>query len=83
MFACPRICVEVDLEKGFLEAILLTLDKLKHVQKLDYKQLSFKCKTCHEYGHFAKDCKKNQPQTQTVYDKEQRQTIKKKIGAKQ
>jgi hypothetical protein len=30
----------------------------KHIQKLDYKQLSFKCKPCHEYGHFAKDYKK-------------------------
>jgi len=31
MFAYARICVEVDLEKGLLEAILLTLNNCKHI----------------------------------------------------
>jgi hypothetical protein len=26
MFSCVMICVEVDLEKGILEALLMTLD---------------------------------------------------------
>jgi hypothetical protein len=50
--------VEVDLEKGLPIEILMNLDNYKHVQKLDYEQLPFKHKACHEYGHFAKDCKK-------------------------
>jgi hypothetical protein len=54
MFACACICVEVDLEKGLLEAIQLTLDYWKHIQPVDYEQLPFKCKQCHEYGHFTK-----------------------------
>ena len=28
------------------------------MQKVDYKQLLFKCKKCHEYGHFVKNCPK-------------------------
>jgi hypothetical protein len=56
--ACARLCVEVDMEKGFLEAIQLTLDNWSYIQKVDYEQLSFKCKACHEYGHFAKNFRK-------------------------
>lgn len=29
-----------------------------HIQQLDYEQLPFKCKVCHEYGHFANRCSK-------------------------
>jgi hypothetical protein len=54
MLACACICVEFDLEKGFPEVIQLTLDDWKHIQLVDYKQLPFKCKQCHEYGNFAK-----------------------------
>jgi hypothetical protein len=53
--SCARLCVEVDLEKGFPEAIQLTLDNWSYIQTVDYEQLPFKCKACHEYGHFAKN----------------------------
>jgi hypothetical protein len=56
LYSCARICVEVDLEKGLPEAIKLKLDDWIHIQKLDYKKLSIKCKSCHEYDHFAKNC---------------------------
>jgi hypothetical protein len=46
--------VEVDLEKGLSEAIQLTLDKWSYVQQVDYEKIPFKCKACHEYGHFTK-----------------------------
>jgi hypothetical protein len=59
MFTCARICVEVDLEKGLPEAIKLALDGWMHVQQLDYKQIPFKCRSCHEYNHFIKNCPKN------------------------
>jgi len=59
MHACARICVEVDLGKGLPEAIKLKVDQWAHIQQVDYEQLPFKCKVCHEYGHFANRCSKN------------------------
>ena len=57
-YACARICVEVDLKAGLPEAIKLTVGKWSHFQKLDYEQLPFKCRGCHEYGHFIRNCPK-------------------------
>jgi len=44
-YVYARVCVEVDLVKGILEAIKLSLDGWTHVQQLDYEQLPFKCKS--------------------------------------
>jgi hypothetical protein len=53
-FTCPRICVEVNLEKGLPKAIKLSLGEWSHIQELDYEKIPFKCLRCHAYGHFAK-----------------------------
>lgn len=53
-----RICVEVDLEKGLPEVIRIKVDEWTHIQQLDYEKILFKCKVCHEYGHFANRCSK-------------------------
>jgi len=58
MQVCARICVEADLGKGLPEAIKLKVDEWSHIQQLDYEQIPFKCKVCHEYGHFANRCSK-------------------------
>jgi len=58
MQACARICVEVDLGRGLPEAIKLKVGDWSHIQQLDYEQIPFKCKVCHEYGHFANRCTK-------------------------
>jgi len=58
MQACACICVEVDLGKGLPKAIKLKVDDWMHIQQLYYKQIPFKCKVCHEYGHFANRCSK-------------------------
>ena len=58
MFSCAQICVEVDLEKGLPKSIILSIDGWNHLQTVDYEQIPFKCKYCHEYGHFAKSCPK-------------------------
>eukprot|EP00253_Pinus_taeda_P022199 PITA_22199 len=57
-YTCARICVEVDLEVGLPEAIKLTFGDWHHFQKLDYEQLPFKCRICHEHGHFQRNCPK-------------------------
>ena len=64
MFSCARICVEVDLEKGLPESINLSIDGWTHLQTVDYEQIPFKWKYCHEYGHFAKSCP-NKPEKPT------------------
>jgi hypothetical protein len=56
--SCARLCVEVDLEKGLPKEIHLILDGWSYIQTVDYEQLPFKCKYCHEYSHFAKSCPK-------------------------
>ena len=58
MFSCAQICVEFDLEKGMPESIMLSIDGWNHLQIVDYEQIPFKCKYCHEYGYFAKSCPK-------------------------
>ena len=30
------------------------MDGWEHYKKVHYEKLPFKCKKCHEYGHFAK-----------------------------
>ena len=57
-YSCARICVEVDLEIGLHEAINLNVADWSHTQELDYEQIPFKCRFCHGYGHFARNCKK-------------------------
>ena len=50
--------MKVDMEKGLLEVVNLYMDGWENMQKVDYEQLPFKCKKCHEYGHFVKNCLK-------------------------
>ena len=58
LVSCLMICVEVDIEKGIPEIVSVCLDGWEHAQKVDYEKLPFKCKKCHEYGHFVKNCLK-------------------------
>jgi hypothetical protein len=63
-YSCARICVEADLEVGLLEEIKMKVNNWQHFQKLDYEQLPFKCRGCHEYGHLQRNCPKNPPSTE-------------------
>ena len=36
----------------------LNVVKWSHIQEIDYEQIPFKCRHCHGYGHFARNCKK-------------------------
>jgi hypothetical protein len=48
-----RICVEMDLSKGFLAEIILQGKDYSRTQKLDYENLSFRCRHCFDTGHLA------------------------------
>ena len=54
-YSCAHVCVEVDLEVGLPEAIKLTVGNWYHYKKMDYEQLPFKCRGCHEYRHFYRN----------------------------
>lgn len=82
-YSCDRICVEVDLEVGLLEAIKLTMEKWSHVQELDYKQLPFKCWNCHGYGHFARNCKNKTEEETEKMKRDQWTTVQKTASSKQ
>lgn len=77
---CALICVEVDLGKGLPEAIKPQVDDWTNIQQLDYDQIPFKCKVCHEYGHFSNCCSKL-ADFENVSQDEQRETVKKKKTA--
>jgi hypothetical protein len=79
MLSYVKICVEVDVEKGILEAIHLTLYNWLHVHLVDYDQLLFKCNLFCEYLYFAKECKNNFQEAQLEQENnDQWQTTKRK-----
>jgi len=58
MYACPKICVKMDLEEGLTKDIFLTVDGWSHIQKNNYELLPFNYRICHDYGNFVKIFKK-------------------------
>ena len=82
MFSCARICVEVDLEKGLPEAININMEGWSHLQAIDYDQIPFKCKMCHEYGHFSKFCPKKPQLEEGEIPREEWNEVTRKKGSK-
>jgi len=54
MYPCARICVEVDLEKGFPEAVQLSLDGWYFFDSIDHDKIPLKWHFCHELDHFVR-----------------------------
>ena len=46
----------MDLSKDLPEAIRLNWDDEEWIQQIDYEQLPFRCRICHEYSHFRRNC---------------------------
>ena len=51
-----RICVYLDLSKELPEAINLSWEDEEWLQPIDYVQIPFRCRQCHEYGHLGQNC---------------------------
>jgi hypothetical protein len=47
----------------------LNLDNWSYIKQVDYEQIPFKCKACHGYGHFAKNC----PQVKETQEQDPKQ----------
>ena len=45
----------MDLLKDLPKAISLNWDNKEWIQQIDYEQLPFWCRICHEYGHFGRN----------------------------
>ena len=51
-----RILVNINIREGLGEDIQLSWRGVNFTQKLDYENVSFRCRRCHAYGHPAADC---------------------------
>jgi len=56
LFTYARICVELDLSKGFPEQINLKINDTVWTQFLDYENTAFRCRHCHLTGHLQNSC---------------------------
>jgi hypothetical protein len=65
---CQTLC-RSGSGKGSSRSNTTKLDSWSYIQQVDYEQIPFKCKICHEYGHFAKSC----PQAKDTQDQDPKQ----------
>ena len=52
-----RILVNLNVREGLGEEMDLTWGDYTYAQKLDYENIPFRCRRCHQYGHLIKNCK--------------------------
>jgi hypothetical protein len=57
-----RICIEMDVSGALLEAISLEFRDEEWIQDIDYEQIPFICRRCHEHGHLIRECPLNKKQ---------------------
>ena len=61
-----RICVYLDLSKELPEAINLNWEDEEWIQPIDYEQIPFCYRHCHEYAHLGGNCPKMAAKTYPV-----------------
>ena len=59
-----RICIYMDIMKDLPEGINLSWDDEDCFELLDYEQIPFRCRHCHEHGHLFRECPENNPNNQ-------------------
>jgi len=52
-----RILVNINVREGLGEEVDIVFGPFQHTQKLDYENIPFRCRICHDYGHLVEDCK--------------------------
>lgn len=50
-----RICVEMDVSGALHEGLWLEYRDEEYFQDIDYEQIPFRCRKCHEHGHLLRD----------------------------
>jgi len=54
-----RICIQMHLTKSLADSVSLFHDDFEWIQPLDYENIPFRCRKCHEHGHLFRDCPLN------------------------
>jgi hypothetical protein len=54
-----RICIEMDVSGALLEAIFLEFRDDEWIQNIDYEEIPFRCRRCHEHGNLYRECPLN------------------------
>jgi hypothetical protein len=57
-----RICIEMDVSGALPEAISLEFRDEEWIQSINYEQIPFRCRRCHENGHLIRECLLNKKQ---------------------
>jgi hypothetical protein len=51
-----RVLVSLNVREGLGEEVDLRWGSFTHTQKLDYENVPFRCRRCHQYGHLITNC---------------------------
>jgi hypothetical protein len=62
-----RILVNLNVREGLGEEMDLSWGGYTYAKKLDYENIPFRCRRCHQYGHLVKNCKLPLRTKGTVY----------------
>jgi hypothetical protein len=52
-----RILVNLNIREGLGEEVDLSWGSYTYNQRLDYENIPFRCRRCHQYGNLIKSCK--------------------------
>eukprot|EP00253_Pinus_taeda_P012372 PITA_12372 len=63
--SCVRICVEMDVSGALHEGLWLEYRDEDYFQRIDYEQIPFRCRKCHEHGHLIRECPMNKKEEDT------------------
>ena len=66
------ICVYMDLSRELLEEISINWEDEEWIHPIDYEQLPFRCRHCHDYGHLGRNYPKHRPRAEAYAPRSER-----------